>query len=181
MKTSQVIKLKPEVVAQLNSQLEEEKAELAVHLRDKAAAAEQGDLKENSEYELASERVTISEFTIANLSKVLENVVIDTSVSDGKSIQTVDIMTELVLGRRNFSTGVEMPDEHIYIVIDALGDIGEVDDNGNQLSWDKISIDSSFGRVMMGKSVQDAITYGGIVYTIKEIREIDYTEFFQSK
>lgn len=150
------------------------KAEMQKIERNISEAASLGDLKENREYELAKQDKELQQHKIDQLNKVLESAVVAPE-EENKVYKVVEPMTRVKI--KDLTTGVT---EDIYLVIETLGDVGEVDFNGKQVTPDKVSDDCFFGRVLVNKPVNSVITYSNHKYKILEIGPIDYNTFFDN-
>lgn len=169
---SDTVKLNSEVIKYLEDTLLRYQSDMAAIQDDISAAAAHGDLRENREYEIAKQAELLKRSQITRLQAVLDNCETE-DTTQGKKYAKVEAMTFVTL--LNLTTGKK---EDIYVVIDDLGDVGQVDTSGNQLTPDKISIKSNFGLTLMGKPVESVITYNSQNFRILSVDQIDYERFF---
>lgn len=165
------VKLSSEVCEYLRKLQPQYQSELAQSQEDIDTAAARGDLRENREFELAKQQFELKRQQLQQLNTVINN---SEEVNEVRSsINRVEVMTKVVF--THMDTG---KDEEAYVVIDTLGDVGELDDSGNQITPDKISSESPFGSMLIGKQVGSIITFRGKRFKIKSIELIDYGAFF---
>ena len=119
-------------------------------------AIDKGDLSENAEYDAAKETQGILETKIAKL----KNIVANGRVIDDSNIDSTKVFILSTAKIRNIANGQEMT----FTI---------VAENEADLKSQKISIDSPFGKGLLGKSVGDVadiITPGGVMqFEILEI------------
>lgn len=168
------VRLSAQVVAKLNDRLLEYKTDLSEISKDLAEAAALGDLKENREFELAKQSEALKKEQMARLVLVLSNCVVE-EIPEDKIYSKVEAMTSVVIHDVGNNT-----DEQVYVVIDFLGDVGEVSFHGEQLTPDKIAISAPLGKTLVNKPVGSTVTFSDKKYRVVSVSPIDYEEFFGS-
>lgn len=119
-------------------------------------AIDKGDLSENAEYDAAKEAQGILETKIAKL----KNIIANGRVIDDSNIDSTKVFILSTAKIKNIASGQEM----VFTI---------VAENEADLKAKKISIDSPFGKGLLGKSVgdiADIVTPGGLLkFKILEI------------
>lgn len=113
-------------------------------------AREQGDLKENAEYQAARDEQSHIEDRITELETILKNVEI---IETGSNKNVVELGEEVVLS----GLGSE---DRIFTIVGSL----EADP-----STGKISNESPMGQAILGKKIGDEIEVNGKKYKIKRV------------
>lgn len=163
-----------EVLDYLDSLMEQYKTDMREIASAISEAVKHGDLRENSEFESAKQKEAIKKAQIAQLEKFRESVTAaDPNDRRRKDYGQIDYMRKV--GLQNMKTGER---EEIFVVVDALGDVGEVDFEGKQLTPDRVSGLTPFGKTLMGKAVDSIVKFGEKQYKITSIESIDYSTFF---
>ena len=140
----------PEGLQKLKDQLEELKTVQRPSISQQIGEArDKGDLSENAEYDAAKEAQSILEMKISKLQTVISNArLIDDSNIDNSKVY---ILSKVKI--KNISNGMEI-------------DYTLVAENEADLRAKKISVESTIGKGLLGKSegdIADIVTPGGIM------------------
>lgn len=166
------IELSSEVCSYLRELKLQYQAELAKSQKDIDAAASRGDLRENREYEIARQQYDLRRQQLSQISTVVDNCV---EVPEHLNAEILRIVPMTQVTIQDIDT---KESEKIYVVIDALGDVGELDETGRQISPDKVSSESPFGSMLIGRISGSVVTFRDRRYLIMSVSPINYEEFF---
>jgi transcription elongation factor GreA len=147
----QKFKLTKEGLAEHEAELKElisSRPEIAEKIK---VAREQGDLKENAEYQAARDEQSHIEDRITELEHILKNVEI---IKSGKKKDVVELGEEVTLS----ATG---SDDRVFTIV------GSLEANPSE---GKVSNESPMGEAILGKKVGDTIEVNGKKYKVKRVQ-----------
>lgn len=162
------------VMDYFESHLMDLKRDLAILQDEERVARSHGDLRENRAFELAREQITIKQSQIRSLQNAMSEC--EVTNQEVTRYSYVELMTAVKL--QNIKTGEV---EEVYIVIDALGEPGEMDFDFKQITPDKISGSTVVGKALLHKPKGAIVKANNMTYKILEILPIDYEKFFSEK
>lgn len=162
------------VMDYFESHLMDLKKDLAILQDDERVARSHGDLRENRAFELAREQIAIKQSQITSMQKAMSEC--EVTNQEITRYSYVELMTSVKL--QNISSG-EI--EEVYIVIDALGEPGEMDFDFKQVTPDKISGSTVVGKALLHKPKGAIVKANNKAYKILDILPIDYEKFFSVK
>jgi transcription elongation factor GreA len=147
----QKFKLTKEGLAEHEAELKEligSRPEIAEKIK---VAREQGDLKENAEYQAARDEQSHIEDRITELEHILKNVEI---IKSGKKKDVVELGEEVTLSASG-------SDDRVFTIV------GSLEANPSE---GKVSNESPMGEAILGKKVGDTIEVNGKKYKIKRVQ-----------